>query len=726
MVFKPELFSQHLDRIIALNGTDEGFYVLALHSLVEAYADAYSPDIEICGPFWEKLDLLYHHLGLHGQNTSMKAARRICQEHMCVNRVRHGFCRLSSEEAIGATRNFLEFCRDARWHHEKLETLQQTLSLWEEKKTPMERQTELVRLRHEVRRMSEENRDLFRKAALSHAGHDEMEEIRRGLQRKIRENQELHERLESRKDKSDQLRKQLHEAKEEKKSLAGRLEQLEINKLYLSYLERYTVYTKTRADYERSVIQLTPEQRKAAERIKDTGDYLVRGPAGTGKTLVLLHALDEQLSIYDASFEFAKEEDLVLLTYTNSLVRFNTYLSHILGKYSKQPQVNTVDRFLIRKLQEVNSSYSVDYSLIREQVKDTGITFLTEKELAAEIETAIFGRDLDRPTYVEAPGARTGMKGSLSRAQKEQVWELAEMIRKHMVETGRFSKSFSRLVLLNALTSDEDLCLRLSARRLFIDEVQDLSPIETKLLRKLSSSGLVLAGDEDQAIYQAGFSFRQMGVNIVGRSVLLSGNYRNTRQISRFAEKYRRVSGLTSEDTAAFAFREGPSPELWQEEHEQSLIDTLLKRITFFISVLQYDPENLAVLVPSKKLVEHLCALLSSRGYETHDIRSEDFDFDTTPGIRVSTFHSAKGVEFPVVMVYAPDLPVSDSISRESAEKSCRNLVYMTLTRAMENLQIFMLRKPVQEITGELSLAFELYLTAESEEDEIALTGMPL
>jgi len=47
--------------------------------------------------------------------------------------------------------------------------------------------------------------------------------------------------------------------------------------------------------------------------------------------------------------------------------------------------------------------------------------------------------------------------------------------------------------------------------------------------------GLTLIGDGQQAIYPGGFSLAEAGISVAGRGVVLSTDYRNTREIATFA-----------------------------------------------------------------------------------------------------------------------------------------------------------------------------------------------
>ena len=51
-------------------------------------------------------------------------------------------------------------------------------------------------------------------------------------------------------------------------------------------------------------MRLTPEQRDALDEIRPGHDFLIRGGAGTGKTIVLLHAFDRARKERDAELGF--------------------------------------------------------------------------------------------------------------------------------------------------------------------------------------------------------------------------------------------------------------------------------------------------------------------------------------------------------------------------------------------------------------------------------------
>ncbi len=718
----------NLRRIISLNGSDEGFYVLALHSLIEAYAISEYPQLDSeFTPFRHKIDAIFHGLGKLDPETGRvpELARRITQQHPATNGVRHRFDELSGEEARSATHNFIKFCRVVGWDHaELMADLEESLKLWKGKQAPLDQFRALRKLRLDYNRVRQENEELQTVGEASRDWRQELERVQRELQEKDAEVQRLKDTASGRKEKADDLRRRLHEAERAREELASQAEKLRGADVYVSYLERFTTYTRSRADYERSVMQLSAEQKQAAERIRDRGDYLISGPAGTGKTLVLLHALDRELTLRDQELGLTEEKPVALLTFTRTLVRFDEYLTHLLGKHDAAPIISTVDSFVLERLKQIDERFHMEYGFLRQYSEENPPEFFTSRELEAEIEHVIFGRALTRRQYVDEAAPRRGMRRPLSKEQRAAVWEIAEGVKDHMLSQHKLSKNLGRLVLLWELDRDPTFGARTAVSRLFIDEVQDLSPVEVQILERFSEKGMILAGDEAQAIYQAGMSFRQLGVDIVGRSTTLRTNYRNTRQVMHLAETYRalwRGEDPPGPDELGDAFREGPSPELWRHSDAAEAEAGLVNRINFFVSVLGYDPENIAVLTAFKDDVDRVKAVLAEAGHRTVDVRRNSFDFESSRGLRVSTLHSAKGVEFPVVMLYLPGLPAPGGLSEEMAAEQGFNLVYVAVTRAMDNLQLFLPAAPQAAATRTLAEAYERLVELEYGADQAAL-----
>ncbi len=714
--------SQELDRILSLYGIDEGFYVLAIHSFIESYTHSFDEEIQYSPTFSDKLKLLSILLGHDTSIGKPEVIWRLCQEHRCTNEVRHCFSRLSGDEAVGATKNFLDFCSFAGISDRTLEKFERNLSVWRDRSFTVEQQRELIQLRVAVRRLQEENSRLQEQPLTTDA--ETLEALQQKANTALADNRKLKKQLEAVKDKDALQRRKLFEAREQERKLKNQLQGLQGQKQYIAYLQRYSTYSRTRADYERSTMILSEQQRMVCSRIREHGDYLIRGGAGTGKTLVLIHAFIDQITQQRTGLGLLEEEPerFVLLTYTHTLVKFDRYLSSIL-KPGGQLTIQNIDAFLLERLHLIDPAYRMNYRRVSEAAEAAAFDFIGTKELEAEIETAIFGRALTRETYLHDPKARRGMKGKFTEQQKQLIWELSEQVRTQMVSEKGFSKEFGRLFLYEQLVEQPELRQRMMVRRIFIDELQDLAPVDLMLLKTLSQAGLVMAGDDRQSIYYSGMSFRQQGLDIVGRSHALTGNHRNTRQIHMLSELYRQKTSVqTSSFEESHSFREGPAVELWQRKNSEQLLGILSERIRFFLDVLGYAPENIGILAPDRKALTEIGKGLTRMELPFCDIHEYAFQFEETEGIRISTCHSAKGVEFAVVMLILPSITVSSRLAPDAALQASQNLIYMSMTRALDNLQIFTLQHSDNPLIDELTSVFHEYVAQSSSEDLASCT----
>jgi hypothetical protein len=135
-------------RLEKLLGTDEGFFLLALHSFVESFICDVYPSGRFNNSFptllWDFKDFLT----LKGRvdNQDIQAIIRISREHPTANKVRHSFLSLGREEAVAASFNFLGFCRACGIAHPFLETLKESLKVGDEKVSPLQKSQELAKL----------------------------------------------------------------------------------------------------------------------------------------------------------------------------------------------------------------------------------------------------------------------------------------------------------------------------------------------------------------------------------------------------------------------------------------------------------------------------------------------------------------------------------------------------------------------------------------------------
>jgi superfamily I DNA/RNA helicase len=408
---------------------------------------------------------------------------------------------------------------------------------------------------------------------------------------------------------------------------------------------------------------------------------------------VLLHALEKVKRARKGELELRPGSRILLLTYTSTLVKYDRYVAEILKEREADSLIFTADGFLQSRLKQLGRSQRVDYGImarLAEKLNTTG--FFSAQELAVEIEDFIFGTLVTRQEYVDERIPRKGMRQPLSAGQREEVWAIRERIVEQMEHDGILSKNYSRLKLIERLEAPPDDGDLRNLDFAFVDESQDLSAADLKALKLMTLRGLVMAGDTGQSIYGASSPYKRAGIDVTGRSRVLHTSFRNTVPIQALSEAYRLISGLEDDEgTGAVAFREGPIPELYTAVNREELCRLLLRKAALFIERLGYDPENIAVLAPTKTDLATIGDALGHAGYRYANIRDEDFSFKQEKTIRLSTMHSSKGLDFAVVLLYLPSLPARVDYDDATADALMRNLLYVAMTRAMDNLNVFTL-----------------------------------
>ncbi|HNG94677.1 MAG TPA: 3'-5' exonuclease, partial [Acidobacteriota bacterium] len=223
------------------------------------------------------------------------------------------------------------------------------------------------------------------------------------------------------------------------------------------------------------------------------------------------------------------------------------------------------------------------------------------------------------------------------------------------------------------------------------------------------TDSLFIVYDGAQNIYRRGFSFSKVGIKVRGRTRLLRTNYRNTRQIAEFATEFlgRGVryaeEELLRDDEGqlleivrpATSARTGLHPLLVQCERFREECAEAAARAKLWIERDHLPPQEILIVYVKKgatagdeRYVKALLGALDETGiaYEwiARDWRTKRAFRSDSPTVKVSTIHSAKGLDFDtVVMVGVSLLP-----SSETAADLERKLVYIGLTRARRQLVV--------------------------------------
>jgi len=234
-----------------------------------------------------------------------------------------------------------------------------------------------------------------------------------------------------------------------------------------------------------------------------------------------------------------------------------------------------------------------------------------------------------------------------------------------------------------------------------IDEGHDFQAAWLELAVRMvdpASGFFLLLYDDAQSIYQRskqlGFSLSSVGIKAAGRTTILRINYRNTREILKFAYDFARESlGVQSADEDHIPLIEprsagiaGPVPQFRRMDDFNAELDHCIARIRQWID--QKVPlQEIAVIyldypqggLISRRLVQEELDHLWMINRE----RKKQYDL-TAPRITVLTVPSSKGLEFQCVIVMGVG-----SLPQQSEELSHQiRLLYVAMTRAKRELVI--------------------------------------
>jgi hypothetical protein len=222
---------------------------------------------------------------------------------------------------------------------------------------------------------------------------------------------------------------------------------------------------------------------------------------------------------------------------------------------------------------------------------------------------------------------------------------------------------------------------------ILVDEGQDFANDWYRVILKAldpTSNSLFIALDSSQNIYDRKISWRELGVQIVGHSRVLRVNYRNTRPILNAAYRIIREldthASTTREQAGDFvtpdrALRDGPAPEVHRHHSLAAAREFVREWIQARIE-RGVVPGDILVLGLSRPRMESLTSWLTGAGEPASFLLT-----DHLPGtVRLSTIHSAKGLDAAHVLLFA----AHELQGRGDGE--ARRLLYIAMTRAREEL----------------------------------------
>lgn len=223
----------------------------------------------------------------------------------------------------------------------------------------------------------------------------------------------------------------------------------------------------------------------------------------------------------------------------------------------------------------------------------------------------------------------------------------------------------------------------LKFEHLFVDEAQDLSPVELSVLLGVASEDMsvTLAGDTAQRLHMDnGFSdwagvLRDLGLQGVQVEPLRIG-YRSTLEVLAFA---RDILGHLAEAEAPLATRHG-APVEFHGFNEVGAAVAFLSEALRELSI-QEPRANVAVIARDPERAEvYYQGLAKAEVPRLSRVSDQDFSF--RPGVEVTDIRQVKGLEFDYVIL------VDVTRSQYPDDDEARHLMHIGATRAAHQLWV--------------------------------------
>ena len=427
------------------------------------------------------------------------------------------------------------------------------------------------------------------------------------------------------------------------------------------------------------------------------------GGAGTGKTVAALHRL-----------KFLAEhktdpEPILFTTFTKELTESLKSLALGLNINERSFHTENIDSLAFRLAQKFHLlpgtaklfglSAVVKPINLWEEVLLEELSEFDHDFLSQEFEEVVLDQNIQsKDEYVRA--SRIGRGRPIGRRQRMEVWSLIE---KFIVKKQN-SQLYYKEEVYNMLSNHLNATKTREFSHVIVDELQDFSNVELKFIRSLvkeKENDLFLVGDPLQNIYKKRINFSKLGINIRGkRSNRLRINYRTTEEIKNLAisvlfdEDFDDFDGNMEEKSGYLSLFHGEKPQYHVYPSKEEELDAVLKEIESLITE-GFHSNDIVIAARFRDSVNDFRNQLHQNmvPYVTRFLLSNN-----NVGIRLTTFHGLKGLEFKHVFL----VDVNDrtfpfkhhhfhNLTEEEKKqeiKSEKSLFYVACSRAIQRLVI--------------------------------------
>lgn len=673
-----------INRLIKQSYGENGFVLLSLCSFIEAYIRhnfseyAYQEKkSENAGSFAKLLQTLEDYESPFQKNWKLHNLynQLISIHKKYANSVRHDFAEIDNIVLSDAINKFIKFAKEHHFDTPEILKLDETIACFEEIKKK-----------------------------LPPSGNQ--------IQALINANTSIEKKYKDKIEQFDEQLKIINSLQEQNKTLEDEIEEkkLSITKIqedadqYLLNTKLILSYTKDYRDYQTRILTLSQDQSFIVDKIvkhidsPQEKDFLIKGGPGTGKTLVLIKIL-----------EHLAEKDVVLLTYTSSLSKYNRYISQLFIEKENQNsnvkdlminKIFTFDGFFKNKIEKIldkeifflNTDTLEDnsgdlYNVLLKILEKNSLKFAPDVLLKQAVEH-IWPNLLTKNEYIK--GTYITNEQVFSDAElkdREIIWDSLEKSYKD-IDNMQAIPAVYAYWKLNTDPKFNEINDIYKNDLLLIDEVQDLTTARIELLSKLTRKNCVMAGDLNQSIFiKRGLSWRSLGHKVQGHTHTLRTNYRSSMPIQNLANKYRESCKVQDMQVISQSYIPGPMPELIITESNNKAYQEVLNKILWCKNVMNYSNKEICVVATNDGEISKIQELLSKNELKSGIMEDKSFDFNNAEElIRLSTIKYVKGIDTPILIFLMTEALTNRKANGNLEKHSQMNSIYACITRAMDKL----------------------------------------
>jgi DNA helicase II / ATP-dependent DNA helicase PcrA len=353
-------------------------------------------------------------------------------------------------------------------------------------------------------------------------------------------------------------------------------------------------------------IQPTEEQKHVVQ--SGESQLIIRGSAGSGKSLMLAYRLiktmeqsEQPQRILYVTFNQVLTDDtrkrLNLSETYRSLkekhhVNITTYHDLVRNILMNECGYQHINRIIMTKneFEKHESLIAARIKVIMDTVKESDeyrhLEKLYQTHTPKFLQEEFFWMKANgfttKEKYLTCERTGRGNSPSVRMKQRPTIFFLYEKYNEFMrtnFEVPQLDMEDYALHLLNELNMNKNALFKYD--HIFVDEFQDLQPMQIISLVALSNNTITLVGDEKQKIYKRSpFSYKDLNLKVNTRTNLrLSKNFRSTKQIMNLANAIQFNDVENVKETDQDFFRKGERPKIRHFSTTKRMALAIIKQI---------------------------------------------------------------------------------------------------------------------------------------------------